>query len=260
MASDSSETHIDSAGRSQFVEVEKTLYFKTINVGISTWGDAEVGNQGINEWLFQTISYFSAQNKSPKVLEQVTNFLAKRLDVAFGLDGKIVNSSLHMGLHVAGYNSPAENAAPGICHVFIEPGFKRFDPQSTMLSLPSGTPGYHLRNGMYKEFAVMWPALSGIDASFRTLIASRYRSKLTSPNDPIALQAEWLGSWVKQMCLVIKTAGLPEYIGKTVKILAFNFEGNDRWFHLPEMKEKNHNHNGVAQPVPAQGPLVPRGL
>jgi len=90
---------------------------------------------------------------------------------------------------------------------------------------------------MYEVFAVMWPALSGIDATFRSLIASSYKNELVSPVDPVALQAEWLGNWIKQMCLMIKTAGLPEYIGKTVKVLTFSSAGNARWFHLPEMKE-----------------------
>jgi hypothetical protein len=155
---------------------------------------------------------FEKQRKSYKVLEEVTNFLAKKLDDAFGLNGSTLNRSVHMGLHVAGYNSLPEETAPGICHVFIEHGSSRFDPQKTMLSLPPHAPGYHLRNGMYEEFAMMWPALSGIDTSFRSLIASLYRDMLTTPKDPIALQAEWFGSWVKQMCLMIKTVGLPEYI------------------------------------------------
>ena len=237
MASDSSETHIDSAGSMEFIEVDKTLYFKELNIGISTWGDAEVGDQGINEWLEYSMADFERQRKAYNVLEEATHFLAKELDDAFGLDGSTLNSSLHMGLHIAGYNSLPEHTAPGICHVFIEPGFYRFDPQKTMLCLPPHAPGYYLRNGMYEEFAIMWPALSGIDASFRSLIASHYKHELKPSKDPVALQAEWLGNWVKQMCLIIKIAGLPEYIGKSVKILAFDHKGNIRWFNLPEMKE-----------------------
>ena len=238
MASDSSETHTDTkTDIRKFVEVDKTLYFDGINIGISTWGDAEVGNQGINKWLNQAVADFKLHFQGKNILQEITSFLAKKLDKAFGLDGKKVNSSLHMGLHVAGYNSTIENALPGICHVLIEPGFSQFDPQMTMLSLPNEKATFHLRNGMYEEFAIMWPALSGIDASFRSLIATRYQNEIESSKDPVSLQAEWLGSWVKQMCLVIKTAGLPEYIGKTVKILTFDFVKNVRWFYLPEMKE-----------------------
>ena len=238
MASDSSETRTNErTGVQEFVEVDKTLYFDEINIGISTWGDAEVGNQGINEWLNQSVAEFESQFQSEAILQEITSFFAKKLDNAFGLDGKKVNPSLHMGLHIAGYNSTTEKVLPGICHVFIEPGFTQFDPQMTMLSLPNEGTNFHLRNGMYEEFAIMWPALSGIDASFRGLIATRYQNEIQPPKDPVSLQAEWLGNWVKQMCLVIKTAGLPEYIGKTVKILTFNFERNVRWFHLPQMKE-----------------------
>ena len=106
-----------------------------------------------------------------------------------------------------------------------------------MLALPNEDTNFHLRNGMYEEFAIMWLALFGIDTSFRGLIATRYQNEIEASKDPVSLQDEWLGNWVKQMCLVIKTAGLPEYIGKTVKILTFDLTRNVRWFHLPDMKE-----------------------
>lgn len=195
MASDSSETHINNmTGDRKFVEVEKTIYFKEINIGISTWGDAEVNNQGINDWLEKTVTDFKSLDHGDNILEEITYFLATKLDNEFSLDGKKKNNSVHMGLHVAGYNSISEKTLPGICHVFIEPGFTNFDPQMTMLSLPNPNANFHLRNGMYEEFAVMWPALSGIDASFRALIAQRYQNDLEVPKDPILLKAEWLGN------------------------------------------------------------------
>ena len=237
MASDSSETFEYSDGRQEFCEVDKTLYFQSINIGISTWGHAQVGDQGINEWLEDAISEFVKLQILKQNLEKVTAFLASKLNKAFGLDGYKQNLETHMGLHIAGFNSTSKNALAGICHVFIEPGFYKFDPQLTVLSLPDKGASFQLRNGMYEEFAIMWPALSGIDASFRTLIASRYKNEIRPSKDPIALQAEWLGNWVKQMCLVIKTAGLPEYIGKTVKILTFDSQSKPRWFYLNEMNE-----------------------
>ena len=239
MASDSSETCEYADGRQEFVEVDKTLYFQSINIGISTWGHAQVGDQGINDWLEDVISEFVNFQSSKQNLENVTAFLASKLNKAFGLDGNKPNLETHMGLHIAGFNSTSKNTLPGICHVFIKPGYYTFDPQLTALSLPGKEASFQLRNGMYEEFAIMWPALSGIDTSFRTLIASRYKNEIRPSKDPVALQAEWLGSWVKQMCLVIKTAGLPEYIGKTVKVLAFNSQSKPRWFHLNEMNEIN---------------------
>ena len=62
MASDSSETHTNKiTGFRKYVEVDKTLYFDEINVGISTWGDAEVGNQGINDWINQSVADFKVR-------------------------------------------------------------------------------------------------------------------------------------------------------------------------------------------------------
>jgi hypothetical protein len=237
MASDSSETWIDSSGNEKFVEVDKTLYFPEINIGISTWGDAEVLGQGLNDWLKQAVLDFAQHKKSDQVLADFTAFLSERLDKALGLDGTTPNSEYHMGLHIAGYNSSSDQTPPGICHVFIDPNFNKFQPQETLLSLPPHISAYHLRNGMFEEFAIMWPALYGIDTSFRNLIALNYQDIIRIPEDPIALKAEWLGSWVKQMCLVIKMAGLREYIGKKVKVLSFNQQGDVKWFHLPEMEK-----------------------
>jgi len=237
MASDSSETWTDSSGVQTFQEVDKTLYFPEINIGISTWGEAEVFDKSVNDWLQEAIADFAIIRQSDETLAELTTFLASRLDEEFGFDGNTRNPDLHMGFHVAGYNSSSASAPPGMCHVFIEPDMYNFQPQKTLLALPAHIPSVHLRNGMYEEFAIMWPALSGIDLSFRELIAANYKDEIEPPHDPIALKAEWLGNWVKQMCLVIKLAGLREYIGKTVKVLTFNHQGNVRWFHLPETIE-----------------------
>jgi hypothetical protein len=147
---------------------------------------------------------------------------------------------MKLGLHVAGYNFAASDA-PGFCHVHISPEYKKFDPQpGPFLSLPTHVEAMHLRNGMidekgFDEFNIMWPALSGIDETFRNLLRNHYPQFNRDVKDLIAARAEWLGNWVKQMCLAVKLAGFPERIGKTVKVLTFNKEGEVRWFALPEM-------------------------
>lgn len=229
MASDSSERYRDLGGKERFREVEKTLYFGPLNIGVSTWGDAEVDSVGINQWLKCSIREFLKLKRvnTNRALAAVTTFLSEKLNRECHINGRN-----HMGLHIAGYNSDKKGVSPGICHVFIEPGFTKFDNQHTLLELPKHIPAYHLRNGIYEEFAIMWPSLSGLDESFRSLMASKYQS-LTKPlSDPVAVRAEWLGNWVKQMCLVFKITGLPEYIGKTVKVLTFDQQGNVRKFRL----------------------------
>ena len=53
MASDSSETRKDTkTGVETFHKAIKTLYFSALNIGISTWGDANVGTEGINDKSF----------------------------------------------------------------------------------------------------------------------------------------------------------------------------------------------------------------
>jgi hypothetical protein len=84
----------------------------------------------------------------------------------------------------------------------------------------------------------MWPALSGIDATFRNLFKFHYKGYIQPASDPVALRAEWLGNWVKQMCLTLKSAGMPEFIGKSVNVLTFNYKGGVRWFKLKPIEER----------------------
>jgi hypothetical protein len=234
MASDSSESIPKPSGEVDFAEIDKTLYFKELNIGISMWGKSWLGSHNVNEWLKDKIQefVFTKSTGPNQALAEITNFLADKLNKECKIDG-----TNDMGFHIAGYNSDNEGASPGICHVFIQPGFPKFHNQHIQLELPKDIPACHLRNGMYKEFSVMWPALSGLDESFRSQVSSKYKSLIKPHPDPVAVRAEWLGSWVKQMCLVFKTAGLPEYIGKTVKVLTFNQKGNVRKFQLGKMKE-----------------------
>jgi hypothetical protein len=236
MGSDSSETRTDGTTEN-FVEVEKTLYFPKLNIGVSTWGDAEVAGQDINSWLIAKANEY-CQSKTVQINHELvafTTFLAQELDKAFNLDGTPTNHSHHLGIHLGGYN---DGQSPGLCHTFIEPKSSRFEGQHTLPSLPANIPAYHLRNGMYEEFALFWPALSGIDLSFRSLIQINWKNEIREHKDPVAVHAEWLGNWVKLMCLSTKTAGLPEYIGKTVRVLAFDQKAKPRKFRIAEMSEE----------------------
>jgi hypothetical protein len=240
MASDSSETR-STHGHDAFVEVEKTLYFAPLNVGISTWGRATVGSLGINEWLQTQVELFITLNKRDELLVELSTFLARQLDEAFHFDGSTRNGSVRMGLHIAGYNASTSDA-PGFCHVFVDRGYHKFDAQLTQLYLPTHVPALHLRNGMldeanFDEFSIMWPALSGMNLSFLNLMRNRYQHLSKPIDDPLRVQAEWIANWVRQLCLVVKMAGIPAHIGKTVRVLAFDRQGNARHFLLPELAE-----------------------
>lgn len=236
MASDSSESIPKPSGEVDFAEVDKTLYFKELNIGISTWGKSWVGSQNVNEWLKDKIQEFViTKGIGPNQgLAEVTSFLANRL----GQESRLKLED-DIGLHVAGYNTDGVGGEPGICHVFKEKGSQGFQAQLTMLSLPKDSYSYHLRNGMYEEFSMMWPKLLEVENTFRDLVRQHHAADVQPFSDPTAVFAEWLGNWVKQMCLVFKTAGLPEYIGKTIKVLTFNQKGNVRWFRLKEFEEIN---------------------
>ncbi len=234
MSSDSSETQIKNDVEN-FVEVEKTLYLPKLNIAVSTWGDAMVENQGINPWLEARVIQY-CQAKAVQInyeLIDFTEFLCREFNRAFGFDGTPRLHDHHLGVHVGGYN---DGVHPGLCHVFIEKNKPTFEAQPTLPSLPPHVPAFHLRNGMYEEFALFWPALSGIDESFRMLIQEMRSDSIVPHTDPVAIRAEWIGNWVKHMCLSTKNAGLPEYIGKTVRVVAFDHEAKPRKFRISEMQ------------------------
>jgi hypothetical protein len=236
MSSDSSETQ-ENGTSEEFVEVEKTLYFPELNIGVSTWGDAEINGQDINSWLITKTREY-CQSKIIQInyeLAAFTTFIAQMLDRAFNLDGNPIIHKHYLGIHLGGYN---DGQNPGLCHTFIEPNNPRFEGQHTLPSLPANIPAYHLRNGIYEEFALFWPALSGIDLSFRSLIQINWKNEIRPHKDPVAVRAEWLGNWVKLMCLSTKTAGLPEYIGKSVRVLAFDEKAKPRKFRIREIVEE----------------------
>ncbi len=242
MASDSAETDPDSSRELCFKSAEKTLYFPKLNVGVSTWGESRIGGRSINTWISEAVRDFIAeQGENPmQCLETLTLFLSSRLDGEFRFDGLTRNSTIRMGLHIGGYNSP-DTSCPGLCHVFIDRGDTKFDAQLTRPCLARGGPAFHLRNGLFQAFALMWPALSEVDEAFRNAVRQLHGECCKAPEDPVAVRAEWLGNWVRQLSLVTKTAGMPEYIGKDIRILTFDHTRKVRWFTLPEMVQVTEN-------------------
>jgi hypothetical protein len=77
MAADSAETRTIS-GKEYVVEVDKTLYFPKINIGISTWGEAMIKNQGINEWFQETVNDFSPNSDIEGLLPNISTYLAQK--------------------------------------------------------------------------------------------------------------------------------------------------------------------------------------
>lgn len=238
MGSDSSET-VTVDGTETFHEVQKTLYFPKLNIGVSTWGDAQIKDTPINDWLISKSDEYCTNRivSLNHELTSFTTFLAEQFDSAFALTGGNISHNFHLGVHIGGYN---DRVHPGLCHVFVEPNKPNFEGQHTMPTLPPNVSGFHLRNGIYEEFAFLWPALSGIDESFRLLFQHNWQSALKPITDPVRVRSEWLGNWVKQVCLISKTAGLPEYIGKSVCVLAFDHNAKPRWFKLPEVIESDN--------------------
>lgn len=244
MASDSSEliTNLRTKERS-FNSATKTLYCDDLNIGVSTWGLATIGGRGVNSWLQDELRAFSRTEygTTDQPLTALTQFLAAQLDVEFSLNGSSPYRGDSLGFHLAGYDSKNPlSAPPGMCHVYLNPGQRKAEPELTLPVLPPFISGQHLRNGMFEPFAIMWPTLSGVDETFKSLIEQHYKeqSVAASDSDNVKLRAEWVGNWVKQMCNMLKQAGIPRFIGEPVVVLTFNAQRQVRWFEIPEIRER----------------------
>ena len=252
MAADSSESTCD--GQS-FEEVDKIIYFTRFNIGISTWGDAVVENKGINDWLKEKIDEFKGtkteENIRNKYLEEVSEFLAKKLNEAFP------NGDSVLGLHIASYtySKRHEEYRPGVFHVHNHdkrkvreirichtPEHREGDPTKFIAEktrpILEKDDAIHLRNGIYEEFALFFPALQGLKETFRNTIMLSHENMINPGNlDLIKIEAESVANWVRLMCNTFTEAGLSPYIGKKIRVLALQVN-KLRKFTLDEFSEE----------------------
>jgi hypothetical protein len=252
MAADSSETKEDERGQI-FEEVDKIIYFPQFNIGISTWGYAIVEDMDINSWLKKEVEKFKNSIKEKDILNKylmkLSDYLAFRLNEVLP-EGKFV------GLHIAGYtfSEEYEEYRPGIFHVHNHNKENireirrcmteehRTDPtkiiaERTKPILKKGE-AIHIRNGIYEEFALFFPAFQGLKISFIDTIRHFYEDLIdTSNTDILKVEAESIANWVRLMCNTFSEAGIPPYIGKKIRVLAI--KNNDyRKFTLDEFKEE----------------------
>lgn len=256
MAADSSETVTDKTGR-RFQDCDKIIHFSDLNVGISTWGDAIVDNKNVNSWLEEKIKEFkqnknNGNNLKNKYLKEVAEVIAENLNIAFP------NGESVLGLHIAGfsYSQCHGELRPGIFHVHnhdennikeikrcLTPEHrngqpKKFIAEKTKPILENGEV-IHLRNGIYEEFALFFPALQGVKHTFINIIRSNHENMVNTNNlDFLKIEAESIANWVRLMCNTFNEAGLLPYVGKKVRVLALQ-KDNSRKFTLNEFSEKN---------------------
>jgi len=236
MAADSSEIIIDEKSE-RFEENDKIIYFPELNIGISTWGDAVVENKDINAWLKKKIDEFkgtkNGQDIKNKYLEEVSEFLARKLNKAFP------NRDSVLGLHMAGYTYSEKHRGyrPGMFHVHNHdkknvreigicnaPEHRKGDPtkfiaEKTRPILEIGD-ACHIRNGIYEEFALFFPAFRGLKETFTNTIRLVHKDMLNPNLDFIKIEAESIANWVKLMCNTFSEAGLQPLVGKRVRVLA----------------------------------------
>lgn len=254
MAADSSETIGDKNG-TNFKEVDKIIYFPDFNIGISTWGDAIIENKDINSWLKEKIEEFKRNNalQEPlknKYLRQISEYLANKLRAVFP------NGESILGLHVSGftYSEEEKDYRPGIFHVHnhnpenvreirrcLTKEHKQGPPtlfvaEATKPMLEKGG-AVHVRNGIYEEFALFFPALQGLKETFRNIVMISHENLKTDDMDLIKIEAESVANWVRLMCNTFTEAGLIPCIGKKIRVLALQAD-NYRKFTLDEFREE----------------------
>lgn len=252
MAADSSETITNANGRRDFLEVDKIIYFKKLNIGISTWGDARIESIDINTWLENEINKFidnisSNSSLKNKYLKEVAEYLARRLNED--------SSNMVCGLHVAGYSYVDGKYKPGIFHVhnhdkaniseikrcIVETHRNGVNPElfiaePTKPILEDGNT-VHVRNGIYEKFALFFPAYSGLQRTFVDTIQLSYPQLRQENLDLVKIEAENIANWVRLMCNTFSEAGLAPFVGKKVRVLVI-LPNKYRKFTLNEFAEE----------------------
>lgn len=255
MAADSSETRVGN-GEESFQEVNKIIYLPEFNIGISTWGNAIIENKDINAWLREKIDEFketkNGKSITNKYLEEVSKFLERKLNEAFPKGDYV------LGLHVAGYTYSERHGEcrPGVFHIHnhdiknvreirrcLTPEHREADPKKFVAEktrpILEKNDSIHIRNGIYQEFALFFPALQGLKETFRNTIMLAHEDMInTGDLDLIKIEAESIANWVRLMCNTFNEAGLFPYVGKRVMVLAIQ-EENHRKFTLNEFSEEN---------------------
>lgn len=252
MAADSSETITSPDGRCEFLEVDKIIFFEKLNIGISTWGDAEVNKVNINTWLENEINKFikdrpTTDSLKNKYLKELAEYLARRLNE----DTK----DMVCGLHIGGYNYIDGKYKPGIFHVHNHdkaniPEIRRcivethrngvnpdlFIAEPTKPVLEDGN-AIHIRNGIYEKFALFFPAYSGLQRTFVDTIQLSYPQLRQENLDLVKIEAENIANWVRLMCNTFSEAGLAPFVGKKVRVLVI-LPNKHRKFTLNEFVEE----------------------
>ena len=240
MASDSSEIQHDGSTK----EVNKTLFFNKLNIGISTWGYAEIAGKDINDWLTENVGAYMSTlgegNHTNEHLDDLARFLRRKLyDYHKNLSGK-KKKEFVCGLHIAGYIRKGDVLLPAVDHVHNDNGDNTFVAQIPAINITERGKGQtsHLRNGIYEEFALFWHALYGLNTTFINTIIKNPKYGEAEGYDNVKLRAEVVGNWVKFMANSFKEAGRSRLIGKKINILVIQPEYH-RKFIIPEMQEQN---------------------
>ena len=247
MTADSAEIEF---GTFRIKPIDKVIHYYKLNIGVSTWGIATIKGEDINSWLQNSKSQFHSdvikgQLVPNKYLRQLAEYLGHKLNT------DIPNGESNLGLHVAGYMEIEGILRPVVYHVHnhnpdegleIE-SCKSHNHKNAMSFVAEENiydetePDFHLRNGIYKEFAAYYPEFEKSYIKFLERIKANHSSLVLPSRDMIRVRAEYAANLVNLVRTAFTLSGLYPVVGMAIKVIAIEPHRVQR-FVLPEFNNQ----------------------
>jgi hypothetical protein len=189
---------------------EKIHYSSIANLGFALWGNACLDGRRVDV----IVSSYVANLGSTATPRKAGRDLAALLNHEASLDGRDWEQ-LRGGVHICGY----ENGVPVLFHIHTGPDLPA--QQGTFKlheDYPDASAGYHLRNGYYKIFALLF---EGMEHYAKRLGDLGY----TWPYDHVEDRVSYYSIMVDTVAKTLDAARRVPSVGGSVSAFAFNRGG-----------------------------------
>lgn len=188
----------------------KVHYAADAKIGFAIWGNACLAGQRIDE-LISDFANSLTHTESPR---SVGHRLAATLTSEGHKDGRPWEK-LRGGVHVCGY----QDGKPVLFHVHTGSELpERQGPFQLYEDFPDASSGYHLRNGYYQMFQLVFDSMQQYAAKLRQL-------GFSWPEGTVEDRVSYYTIMVETVARTLKAAGRVQKVGELVSAFAFNRDG-----------------------------------
>jgi hypothetical protein len=193
-----------------FPWARKVHYAAKPKIGFAIWGNACLGNHRLDEFVSDFAGSLS-RTESPRSAGQ--NLAAALVDEGKN-DGRPWKE-LRGGVHVCGY----QNGTPVLFHVHTGHRENPQGPYQLHEDCTDASRGYHLRNGYYEMFGILF------DQMQKYVVGLRQQLGFTWPDRSVEDRVSYHSMLVETVAKTLVAAGQVPAVGNLVSAFAFNRDG-----------------------------------